>query len=994
MLPRPRRLFPWFLLTLILLVAGCGGGGGGGGGSATNLAPVLDPIGNQVVTVGETLNLNLRASDPNSGDTVRIFTSPQGDPRLSSTPGNPASATFSWTPTSADSANPVAITFIASDGLLEVSQAIVITVNTPAAPPPGNSPPVLAPIGNRSINDGSNLSFTVSASDADGDAVSLGVAGLPDGASFDGNTGAFFWTPSPTQVGNHVLTFSAEDGQANDSETITITVAGGVIPNSPPVLGIIGDKTVTVGATLNFTVSASDPDGDAVTLRVLGLPNGAGFNSATGLFTWTPALGDVGISSLTFEASDAQSIDSQTITIQVEQPPPPVNTPPVLAPIGNRSINAGSNLSFTVSASDADGDTLILSVAGLPTGASFDAATGLFSWTPGPGDLGNHPVTFSVSDGTAPPVEEQIVISVVNSAPVITVTTPPPAQITENELVTVGIAVSDPDAGDTLTVSASGSALDHGGAFHYDPATQTGTFTWTPAIVTAGSYSITFAASDDTSSVAHSEIIVYVRTNPLLATDSGLAGITIFNQNIIALDGNSEVFPGQANFWDLDLDGALVDGFWDQFDGNLFLSVQDNASTVFFPLNQTYPELQFLTPVMTALDGIKVAAVAHHDSYAGPDPRLPISAVVGEGNYSAWLNATADSRLQQILQLETATTPVVFSVQDEVLAQVGEFKDASNTPYYRIVLRDPTTGALLQTLFEPPLTDGNVVVPRASRSIPLDPAVLGRNVLLAFEFRAANGTLFNPVTSNADFYGSYARIDNVSISDGSREFVQNGNFETGNLSGWTTNVARESQNIRFGMRNVNELEVTRHFYTPPNQLWARWVDVFENQTAVPLVKTVNLHSILGAWGGAVVYPHPGSTAPDIRALTIWDSGAGDRSLRDVDAPYYRDSGLVFGNAASVSFTSATDLVSANGDDFIDIQHLLVVPPGGRVTLVHFTILSGESTGKTALSTAAQATTIDIERDRILNNFWTDPRYRDGMTQEQIDSILNFPQGGF
>ena len=94
-----------------------------------------------------------------------------------------------------------------------------------------------------------------------------------------------------------------------------------------------------------------------------------------------------------------------------------------------------------------------------------------------------------------------------------------------------------------------------------------------------------------------------------------------------------------------------------------------------------------------------------------------------------------------------------------------------------------------------------------------------------------------------------------------------------------------------------------------------------------------------------------------------------------------------------SFTSMSDPIIAD-DDYIDIQHLVIIPPGGRVTLVHFTLLNGESTGKTATNTAARATTIDLERDKILNNFWSDPRYRDGMTQAQIDTIQNFPQGGF
>src|SRR5205814_8075723 len=81
----------------------------------------------------------------------------------------------------------------------------------------------------------------------------------------------------------------------------------------------------------------------------------------------------------------------------------------------------GSLLTFTISASDADGDALTYSASGLPAGASFDAATKTFSWTPGYDQAGSYPgVTFTVTDGTAP-VSETITITIrnTNRAPVL-----------------------------------------------------------------------------------------------------------------------------------------------------------------------------------------------------------------------------------------------------------------------------------------------------------------------------------------------------------------------------------------------------------------------------------------------------------------------------------------------------------------------------------------------------------------------------------------------
>jgi hypothetical protein len=55
---------------------------------------------------------------------------------------------------------------------------------------------------------------------------------------------------------------------------------------------------------------------------------------------------------------------------------------------------------------------------------------------------------------------------------------------------------------------------------------------------------------------------------------------------------------------------------------------------------------------------------------------------------------------------------------------------------------------------------------------------------------------------------------------------------------------------------------------------------------------------------------------------------------------------------------------------------ITVPPyGGRVALVNFIILGTYDTSLTA------NTEIDDEAWKILNNFWTDSRYRDGITQQ-------------
>lgn len=98
---------------------------------------------------------------------------------------------------------------------------------------------------------------------------------------------------------------------------------------------------------------------------------------------------------------------------------------PILAPVNSRVVAVGETLQFTLGATDNDSDTLYFAtegdvgpdadpyVAGNP--ATFDTASGTFSWAPSDAEIGNYSVEFSVSDAEleAPDDSETITIMVV-----------------------------------------------------------------------------------------------------------------------------------------------------------------------------------------------------------------------------------------------------------------------------------------------------------------------------------------------------------------------------------------------------------------------------------------------------------------------------------------------------------------------------------------------------------------------------------------------------
>lgn len=233
---------------------------------------------------------------------------------------------------------------------------------------------------------------------------SITSGSLPGGLSLNASSGAI--TGTPTAAGTSSFTVRVTDSaSATASKSLSIVIA---IYNNAPVLASIGSKSVTAGSTLQFTVSATDADADTLTYSASGLPSGAAFSNR--VFSWTPDASQIDMYAVTFTVSDGKgSTDSEVVTINVSAAAQ-ANNAPVLAAIGSKTVTAGTALQFTVSATDADQDTLTYSASALPTGATF--SSGGFNWTPNSTQTGTHSITFTVTDSNGASDSETITITV------------------------------------------------------------------------------------------------------------------------------------------------------------------------------------------------------------------------------------------------------------------------------------------------------------------------------------------------------------------------------------------------------------------------------------------------------------------------------------------------------------------------------------------------------------------------------------------------------
>ncbi len=131
------------------------------------------------------------------------------------------------------------------------------------------------------------------------------------------DAGAYLWSPARTgtDLYNNGLWVNLEGGTVqpitNNGELVQYLKLEEV--NQPPVINLPGPHTLPVGSSTNFEVTASDPDGDPVTLTNTVKPSGATFVGST--FSWTAgAAFENTTNPVTFVADDQRSATNSVVT--------------------------------------------------------------------------------------------------------------------------------------------------------------------------------------------------------------------------------------------------------------------------------------------------------------------------------------------------------------------------------------------------------------------------------------------------------------------------------------------------------------------------------------------------------------------------------------------------------------------------------------------------------------------------------------------------------
>jgi Endonuclease I/Putative Ig domain/Secretion system C-terminal sorting domain len=188
------------------------------------------------------------------------------------------------------------------------------------------------------------------------------------------------------------------------SNAFTVTGAGNSIPIFTQAFA---DTTILAGAAFTFTFDADDADNDPLTFGITpALEAGAAFDTNTGVFSWTPGLGQVGTYDYQVTVSDGTDTASNSISVSVVEILGP--TAPIFTS-GTETIliDVGSDVSITFVAEDPQGTNVTIELLAAPaqcplvTCSTWSQQNSTISWSANEPDILGLTVRATDEDGAS-----------------------------------------------------------------------------------------------------------------------------------------------------------------------------------------------------------------------------------------------------------------------------------------------------------------------------------------------------------------------------------------------------------------------------------------------------------------------------------------------------------------------------------------------------------------------------------------------------------------
>ena len=180
-----------------------------------------------------------------------------------------------------------------------------------------NQPPIANPQTVTTVHN-QRVSFTLTGTDPDGDALLFNLESFPSHGVLSGFVPDMIYIPDEGFVGEDSFTFVVFDGIV-ESEPATVTIQ---VINNEPVADPLAVAT-SMDQRVSFTLTGTDPDGDALQFNLESFPSHGVLSGFVPDMIYIPDEGFVGEDSFTFVVFDGYDVSlPATVSITVDPTEP------------------------------------------------------------------------------------------------------------------------------------------------------------------------------------------------------------------------------------------------------------------------------------------------------------------------------------------------------------------------------------------------------------------------------------------------------------------------------------------------------------------------------------------------------------------------------------------------------------------------------------------------------------------------------------------------